>query len=453
MQPWVVGVSHETADVSLREAASLDAALIPSALAELAAAGADEAVIVSTCNRTELYLVTGDGRDAREVAREFFARRAKAGRETALLSALYAHEGEEAARHLFAVAAGLRSLVLGEDQILGQVKEAYRLAAACGAAGPILSHLFQRAIHVGKRVRTETGLGRGAVSVSYAAVELARKIFGDLSGKRILLLGAGEMAELALKNLADHGSLRIWVANRTREHGEALARAFGGEAVAMEELEERLAAADIVLASTGAREPVLTRAMVQRAVRRRRGRPLFVIDIAVPRDVDPDVHALDGVFLYNIDDLRAVVEANAAERRLHVPHAEAIVARQAREFGRWLRQRLADPVIRALRAKFKAVADREIERLLRRLPQLDEKQREQVRAVSDAIVGKLLHDATVALKRSAEQGRHEQVFQVVAEMFSLEAGEPPEESGLREPKGAPEAVRLRPLRPGEGAAW
>ncbi len=221
----------------------------------------------------------------------------------------------------------------------------------------------------------------------------------------------------------------------------------------MEELEERLAAADIVLASTGAREPVLTRAMVQRAVRRRRGRPLFVIDIAVPRDVDPDVHALDGVFLYNIDDLRAVVEANAAERRLHVPHAEAVVARQAREFGRWLRQRLADPVIRALRAKFKAVADREIERLLRRLPQLDEKQREQVRAVSDAIVGKLLHDATVALKRSAEQGRHEQVFQVVAEMFSLEAGEPPEESGLREPKGAPEAVRLRPLRPGEGAAW
>src|SRR5690606_36132933 len=303
VQPWVVGVSHETADVSLREAASLDAALIPSALAELDAAGAEEAVIVSTCNRTELYLVTGDGRDAREVAREFFARRAKAGRETALLSALYAHEGEEAARHLFAVAAGLRSLVLGEDQILGQVKEAYSLAAACGAAGPILSHLFQRAIHVGKRVRTETGLGRGAVSVSYAAVELARKIFGDLSGKRILLLGAGEMAELALKNLADHGSLRIWVANRTREHGEALARAFGGEAVAMEELEERLAAADIVLASTGAREPVLTRAMVQRAVRRRRGRPLFVIDIAVPRDVDPDVHALDGVFLYNIDDL------------------------------------------------------------------------------------------------------------------------------------------------------
>ena len=222
----------------------------------------------------------------------------------------------------------------------------------------------------------------------------------------------------------------------------------------MEELEERLAAADIVLASTGAREPVLTRAMVQRAVRRRRGRPLFVIDIAVPRDVDPDVHALDGVFLYNIDDLRAVVEANAAERRLHVPHAEAIVARQAREFGRWLRQRLADPVIRALRAKFKAVADREIERLLRRLPQLDEKQREQVRGRLRRHRGQApprRHRRPQALCASREGTSR--CSRRAAEMFSLEAGEPPEESGLREPKGAAGGRQAPAAAAREGAAW
>jgi len=455
---WVVGLSHETADVSIREAVSLDAGLVRQELSKLAAEGAKESAILSTCNRTEVYAVGATSDDALELARSFFHSRAGADVEPLLSRGLYAHQGEAAARHLFSVASGLRSLVLGEAQILGQVREAYRLAAECGAAGPVISHLFQQAVHVGKRVRSETGIGQGAVSVSYAAVELARKIFDDLSGKGILLIGAGKMAELALKNLADHASPRIWVANRTLAHAEELARTFGGEAVPFDRLEEQISVADIVIASTGARKPVLSQEMVQRATRKRRGRPLFIIDIAVPRDVEPGVHELDDVFLYNIDDLRAVVEANAAERRLHLPHAEAIVAAEAEEFGRWLRRRVADPMIRALREKFKSTADHEIERLLRRLPSLAENEREQVRALSHSIVGKLLHDATMALKLSAEQGRHEEVFRLVAEIFALDTGAPAEkrpagqESDGKSEKGGASGSRLALFRPEEGTA-
>lgn len=454
MQVWVVGLSHETADVSLREAVALDAGLIPEALSALAAQGARESAILSTCNRTEVYVVSGEGGEAPAIAREFLAARVGAEQRPHLEAALYALEGEMAARHLFAVAGGLKSLVLGEAQILGQVKEAYRLSAERGAAGPVISHLFQQALHAGKRVRSETGIGQGAVSVSYAAVELARKIFEDLADKVVLLVGAGKMAELAVKNLADQGSPKILVANRTREHAAALARAHGGEAVPFAELEEALAASDIVITSTGARKPVLTREAVRRAAKRRRGKPLLIIDIAVPRDVDPAVHELDGVFLYNIDDLRAVAEANAAERRLHLPRAEAIVAEEAAKFARWLRRRAADPVIRALREKFKATADREVERLLRRLPDLAESQREQVRAFSASIVGKLLHDATMALKQFAEEGRHEEAFRLIAEMFALELGGAGEKAGgpdrEQERKEPPRSLPL--LRPEEGTA-
>lgn len=420
MHVLVVGLNHKTAELSLRESVALDASDMESALTDLIEDGLDEVAILSTCNRTEVYAVAGSSHEAMAAVHRFFTDRVTPSQRQSIADALYIHAGFDAASHLFSVAAGLDSLVVGEAQVMGQVKEARRRAAKERAVGPVLSNLFDQALRVGKRARTETGIGEGAASVSYAAVELAKKIFDDLTDKKILLVGAGKMAELAAKNLVGQGTPQVMVANRTHARAETLADRVGGQAVSFDAIPTLLEQVDIVIASTGSQTALLGVDDVQQAMARRKGIPLFLIDIAVPRDIDPAVHQLDGVFLYNVDDLQSVVESNLEQRRRHIEAARAIVFKEAGRFERWLRQRAATPVISALRQKVDETANQEVERVLRRLDHLPEREKEEVRSLARAIVGKLLHEPTVKLKASAEAGG--ELFTAAAELFDLELG-------------------------------
>ncbi len=423
----LTGLNHKTAPVALREAFSVDEERVGRVLQGVKERGAHEVALLSTCNRTEVFAVSETPESAASAAREIFSTLGASDgpgiatdANTRLESALYHRRDTEVARHLFSVAAGLDSLVVGESQVLGQVRKAYEQALNFQSAGPVLSGLFHWGIRVGKRVRSETGISEGAASISYAAVELARKIFESLQEKRVLIVGAGKMAELAAKNLADQGVPVIYVANRTPAHSAALADAVGGTAVSLTEVQRLLPEVDIVITSTGARAPIIGADDVTRAMRRRKGEPLFIIDIAVPRDVDPQVHTVDGVFLYNIDDLRAVVDANMAERHAWVAEAERIVDHEADRFALWMKERVAVPVIKALREKVAATTQAEVDRVLRRLDHLSEREKDEVRALAHSIAGKLLHRPTVRLKSSVEEGRHSAVFESVSDLFGLD---------------------------------
>jgi len=420
----LTGLSHKTAPVSLRERVAVEESRAGRILQELKARGAAEAALLSTCNRTELFAVAPTPEEARRVVDETFHALARtAGASGAELEpSLYRFQDGEAARHLFSVAAGLDSLVIGEVQILGQVRRAHEIALDAGSAGPVISQLFSKGVHVGKRVRQQTRISEGAASISYAAVELARKIFDTLAGRRILIVGAGKMGVLAAKNLKGQGAHSLYVANRTRERADELAARIGAQTVPFSTIESFLAEVDIVITSTGAPEPIITAGAVSAAMRRRRGEPLFLIDIAVPRDIDPRVHDMEGVFLYNIDDLSAVVQANLAEREQCVAEARRIVDQEAARFSAWLRERLAVPVITALRQKVRETTDQEVERFLRRLSHLPEREKEQVRALARAIAGKILHEPTIRLKSSVMDGTHHETFRTVSDLFGLDLG-------------------------------
>ncbi len=314
-----------------------------------------------------------------------------------------AHRGIDAARHLFRVAAGLDSLVVGEPQILGQVKAAYATASELQFTGTVTHRLFHTAFAVGKRVRSETGLGEGAVSVSYAAIELARKIFGNLAGRNVLILGAGEMAELTGVHLRAQGVNQITIASRTLATAEALARQLEGRAVPWSELRPALAPADIVVTATGATEPVLTRALVEDAMRSRRSRPLFVIDIAVPRDVEAAVGNLDQVFLYHMDDLQTIVKENLARRSSELTSAESIVDEEVARFASWLQSREVVPTIVALRQRFEQVRQGELRRLEPKLTGLSPEARAKVEEVTRLLVEKLLLTPTEQLKSVGDE--------------------------------------------------
>lgn len=433
----LTGLNHKTAPVAVREAFSVDEEAAVRLLTRVKQAGATEAAVLSTCNRTEIYTVgpTQEAADraARQALWALASERSSTMADSMLVGShddvLYQHYDRQAARHLFSVAAGLDSLILGEPQILGQVRDAYELAAASQSAGPVVSELFHRGIRAGKRVRTETRIAEGAASVSYAAVELAKRVFQSLKGKRVLLIGAGKMAELAAKNLVDQKVGTLLVANRTPQSAATLAQSVGGEAVSLDAVHTLLPTVDIVIASTGARTPILTRETVAYAMRLRKGEPLFMIDIAVPRDIEPAVHQIDGVFLYNIDDLKAVVDANLSQREASVDAAWRIVDEETLRFVKWLQGRLAAPVIRALREKVSATAEAEVERLLRRLDHLPEQEKAQVRALAHSIAGKLLHHPTVRLKTSVEEGTHGVVFRSISDLFDLDIGDSSPSSG------------------------
>jgi glutamyl-tRNA reductase len=392
----LVGISHRTAPVELRERIDFHARGLERTLGTLTAGDPlKEAVVLSTCNRAELYAVSDDVERGRAALMNFISQFHALDAQI-LEPHVYGLADLEVARHLFRVAAGLDSLVMGEPQILGQVKEAHAAAGTAHATGPLLNRLFHSSFAVGKRVRTETGLGSGAVSISFASVALAKKIFGDLKGRSVLVVGAGEMGKLTALHMRSQGVQQVTIVSRTIAHAARAAQAIGGASAApWEEMDTLLGAADIVITATGATSPILTRARVETVMRPRRGRPLFIIDIAMPRDVEAAAGEIEQVFLYNIDDLQATVRENLARRASEVVHAEAIVGEEVDKFGAWLRSRSAIPTVVALRQRFDQVRRAELERLTASLPP---EARDRVDDITRLVVEKLLLTPTEQLK-------------------------------------------------------
>jgi glutamyl-tRNA reductase len=397
----VTGISHKTAPLELREKLALDAdAALRVGRDLLAHAGACEAVALSTCNRTELYTYAADSLAASQTAVERLAKQAQVP-AAELEPSVYSYSGDAAIAHLFRVTASLDSMVVGEAQIVAQMKGAYQAACEGGCTSVVFNRLFRRALEVGKRVRTETAIGERPVSVSSAAVELALQVFGRFRDHVVLILGAGETAELTATHLKAHGIEHILVTNRTFAGADELAQRVGGRAVPFEDLEGHLSAADIVISSTSAPHFVVTRERVDRAMKHRRHRPIFFIDIAVPRDLDPEINRVDNAFLYDIDDLQHVVEQNRSEREKEAAKAEEIVAEELEEVRGWLRSLEVVPTIAGLRDSVEQIRRAELERLGSRLGDLTDEQRAQVELLTASIVNKILHVPTVRMKQVA----------------------------------------------------
>lgn len=422
MHVVAVGLNHKVAPVQIREAVAFSGEQVPTALAALGASCA-EAVVLSTCNRTELYAAGEDAAGLATTLVQFLSNFHRVA-ESALIPYLYSHSDREAMRHLFAVACGLDSMIVGEPQVLGQVVVAYEQALAGRTAGSVLAALFRQAIYTGKRARSETAISRSAASVSYAAVELARQIFGSLAERRILIIGAGEMGELTAKTLLDCGAQAIIVANRTRTRAEEIARRFGGSVIDFGRLPDGLAEADIVISSTGAPHFILHARQVEEALARRMGRPLLLIDIAVPRDIDPTVQGMEGVHLYDVDDLHAVVENNLKERRRELAKVERIIAEEVDKFECRLRSLAVVPTIGEMRGRAERLRQAELARGAPYLAELDERQRQAVEAMTAAIVNKLLHGPTKRLKAWADSGCDDDDYlAVVRDLFGLDGAE------------------------------
>jgi glutamyl-tRNA reductase len=394
-----VGISHRTAPVELRERVDFQARGVADALRALAQRGsAREAVVVSTCNRAELYVACDEAAATRQDLVRFVSE-FNGVTAAEITPHVYDVTDLDVARHLFRVAAGLDSLVMGEPQILGQVKDAHTIATDAHTSGPVLNRLFHSSFAVGKRVRTETGLGSGAVSVSYAAVALARKIFGDLGGRSVAVIGAGEMGKLTALHMKSQAVKQVTIVSRTMAHAARTAEAIGGASAApWEELDAVLAASDIVITATGAASPILTKAHVEAVMRPRRNRPLFIIDIAMPRDVEAAAGEIEQVFLYNIDDLQATIRENLARRASEVARAETIVNDEVEKFGGWFRSRGAIPTVVALRERFETIRRTELERLDFKLSSLPPEARARVDEITHLIVEKLLLTPTEQLK-------------------------------------------------------
>jgi glutamyl-tRNA reductase len=436
MRLFAVGISHRTAPVELRESVDFARRGLESALQALAAHGvSQETVMLSTCNRAEVYAVAETDAAADAITRFFSDYH---GVDPAVLARhFYAHRGIDAARHLFRVAAGLDSLVVGEPQILGQVKTAYSTASDLHFAGTITHRLFHAAFAVGKRVHSETGLGEGAVSVSYAAIELARKIFGDLAGLSVVILGAGEMAELTGVHLRAQKVKQITIASRTLASAEALARQLEGRAVPWSGMTAALGTADIIVTATGASEPVVTRGMIDDVMRTRRN-PLFVIDIAVPRDVEPAVGDLEQVFLYHMDDLQTIVSENLSRRSSELASAEAIVEQEVQRFATWLQSREIVPTVVALRQRFEQIRQSELRRLEAKLGGLTPEARARVDEVTHLLVEKLLLTPTEQLKTMGEDAIA--YAEALHRLFDLAPPERAARTDDREAPGGPSAA-------------
>ena len=413
----VVGLNHATASVEVREALAFSREEIPTALAALREHGLTEAMLLSTCNRVEVYGRAAEPGIGPMVGRVLRELRPKA--PAAVASQLYVLEGDSAVKHAFRVAASLDSMVLGEPQILGQVKEAYLLAEASGTLGSVLVGLRNRSVAAAKRVRTETSIGQNAVSISYVAVELARKIFGDLTDRKVLLVGAGKMSELAARHLVRSGVLATVLGGRHFEKAEELAQALGGRAAPFEDMREEMGRAEIVISSTGAPGTVIRREDVLAALSLRRNRPLFIIDIAVPRDVDREVRQLPGVFLYDLDDLKGVAEANLRERRKEAAAAEVMIEREVGDFLAWRRSLDVVPLVVELRRRGEEIRRAEMEKMRSRLGALTPEQEKAVDALTAAIVNKLLHAPTVQLKEAANAETHEEHLSLIRRVLGL----------------------------------
>ena len=424
MHLFLLGVSHRTAPVELRERldfSSRDPGAAVEALASRPAA--EESVVLSTCNRSEVYVAAGDVTRARDELIAFLSEFHQVPAQ-AFLPHLFDHRDTDAVRHLFRVAAGLDSLVVGEPQILGQVKDAYAAATERRAAGPLLNRLFHTSFAVGKRVRTETALGEGAVSVSFAAVQLARKIFGKLAGRRVLVVGAGEMGKLTAQHLRAQGVGEIVITSRTLARANELAAAVDGIAAPWSELMNVLAPADIVITATGSQTPILGRGHIESVMGRRRRDPLFIIDIAIPRDVDPAAGEIEHVFLYNVDDLQTIVRENLSRRGSEIERAEAIVDEEVGRFMSWHRSRGAIPTVVALRQRFEAIRRAELDRLDGKLAGLPPEARAKVDEVTRLIMEKLLLEPTEQLKALPDKDTQATYTEAISRLFGLRGEDP-----------------------------
>jgi glutamyl-tRNA reductase len=418
MRFQLIGVNHKTAPVEVRERLAIPESRLPEACKKLAEhPGIDEAMILSTCNRVEILANTknGVGADLRGFIQNYFQ---LDGAE--LNKHLYEYNEREAVRHLFRVAASLDSMVVGEPQILGQVKEAYATARAVGAVRAQLDQLVTRAFAVAKRVRTETAVGSSSVSIASVAVELAKKIFGNLHGKHVYLVGAGKMSELAARHLMAHGCASIFVANRTYDRAVSLAYKFQGQALHFEDLHNTCDRADIVITSTGAPHAIFRREHGELFLSRRKNRPMFFIDIAVPRDVDPAMNKLDGIFVYDIDDLQQAVASHVADRRKEAERAEAIVASEVERFHARIQTLDVVPTIVSLQDHLETIRQAEIDRVRGRLGPLSPDQEMAVEALTRGIVNKIMHTPISTLKTAAREAEATTVIDLVKRLFNLQ---------------------------------
>jgi glutamyl-tRNA reductase len=396
-----LGLNHQTAPLALRERVAFDAAALPAALVALRAQpGVEEVALVSTCNRTEIYAEVAPG--CEDVPARWLADSQGLEAES-LASYLYRHNDGDAVRHLFRVATGLDSMVLGEPQILGQVKEAWQAARSAGSLGKPLDRLFQQSFAVAKRVRTDTRIGAHPVSVAYAAVRLARQVFARLDQACVLLVGAGDTIELAARHLADAKVQRLLVANRTLEHAQVLAERHGGVALPLSELPRHLAEADIVISATASRTPVITREAVQAALAARRRRPMFLLDLAVPRDIAPEVAQLEDVYLYTVDDLEQAIEGNRASRREAAQQADAIIELQCEHYLAWWRAQGRQDALRQLRAEGEAARDRALAKAAQELAAGGDPT-DVMQRLANQLTNRLLHAPSSALRQAALDG-------------------------------------------------
>ena len=417
----VVGLSHKTATVEIREKVAFSPNQIEKPLKDLVALdGIIEGVIVSTCNRVEIYATTRDIAGGIARIKRFMADYHHLALE-ALEQHLYSFHSEAAIRHVFRVASSLDSMIVGEPQILGQIKTSYGYAAEYKSSGIILNRFLHKAFSVAKRVRTETKIASSAVSVAFAAVELAKKILGDLSDKSVMLIGAGEMCELAAKHFLNSGVKSVMVTNRTFERAERLADEFGGVAVRFDELFEHLHLADIVLSSTGAPHCIIGPKDAEEVIRRRRFKPVFFIDIAVPRDIDPKVDDVENAYLFTVDHLQEIVQANLAQRSLEAEKAEEIINLEIGQFFKWLSTLEVTPAIVALRSRFDGIRKTELEKTLSGWKELPPDAEKRLESLTLAIMNKLLHTPTAVLKQAGQGGRVDLYVDALRQLFELEA--------------------------------
>ena len=435
MQIVMMGLNFKTAPVEIREPLAVASGGIPAALDRLDALPLAEGVLISTCNRTEVYAIGHHAQESFDLLVQYLADLGQITDFRRLLPHLYRFEGMQAVEHLFRVSCGLDSMVIGETQILGQVRDAYRASTEAGTVGKVMHQLFEQAIAVGKRAQSETRIGQNAVSISYAAVELAKKVFQSLDGRRCMAIGAGETAKLTVRHLQASGVKDIIIANRTLERAEHLAHLIGGKAVTIEQMPTYLQQVDVVISSTGAPGVVLTKQHVAEALRHRRGRPIFLFDIAVPRDIDPEIAKLDGAFLYDIDDLQAVVNANLEERAQEAKLAVRIIDEEMDKFRHWLASLDVVPTIRMLRDKVESIRQQELTRMFNRLPDLTDRERALVEAMTVTLVNKILNSPTQRLKGLAGEGEASQAIAAVTQLFDLPRPDAEPAAALKEGRG------------------
>lgn len=424
MRYGVLGINYRTAALELRERLAFSDEERAEALPRLRQLpGVDEVMLISTCNRVELYYVTPDPAAAEQQLKRFLVQQRRVADDT-LEAAVYGLADNDALRHIFRVTSSLDAMVVGEAQIMGQVKRAYAEAQSCATVGPLLGRCMQRAFAIAKRVRTETEIARHPASISSIAVDLAGRIFDDLSDVAVLLVGAGEMAELALTHLVGAGATRMRIANRSPERAAALAERMSGEAVSFDDLTHQLHWADVVITSTGSPEPIISKRLVAEVMKARKQRSLLIVDIAVPRDVDPRARSVANLYLFDVDDLEKALAANLHARRKEAKVAEKMISSEVHGFGDWLRHQSVVPLINQLRTHFSAVARAEAERTTRMLKLETPEQRQALERLADAIVKKLLHRPTTELKSYASAPNGVPLADATRKLFGFEEVEP-----------------------------